>query len=41
MKKANKVEARELKADTAGIEADAKAAQADAAKPASGGAAAS
>jgi uncharacterized membrane protein len=41
MKKAKKVEARELKADTAGIEADAKSAQADAAKPASGGAAAS
>jgi uncharacterized membrane protein len=41
MKKAKKVEARELKADTAGIEADAKAAQDDAAKPASGGAAAS
>ena len=41
MKKAKKIEAKELKADTAGIEADAKAAQDDAAKPASGEAATS
>jgi uncharacterized membrane protein len=41
MKKARKVEARELKADTAGIEADAKSAQADAVKPSGGGVATS
>jgi uncharacterized membrane protein len=41
MKKAKKVEARELKADTAEIEADARSAQDDAAKAAADGGAAS
>ena len=36
MKKAKKVEARQLKADTAGIEADAKSGQGDTSPPGGG-----